>query len=162
VSLTYYFCFLTDGAISVGSLGWFCLAGCGALVQLFPMAELEPKASIRWQPVSGISLGVTAVLALGVGYATRLHPYLAWLAGATLVGFGLFGADKLLARFNRRRVPEKALLLMILLGGFVGGWLGLFVFRHKLRSWLFWLGLTVGSVLHGTIVWFIWQHTGFR
>jgi uncharacterized membrane protein YsdA (DUF1294 family) len=128
----------------------------------FRVAELEPNRFVRWQPVAGISLGMAGVLALGLGYATRLHPYLAWLAGATLVGFGLFGADKLLARFNRRRLPERALLLMILLGGFVGGWLGLFVFRHKLRSWLFWLVLSVASGLHGTALWFIWQHTGFR
>lgn len=151
-----------DHARARSSRGYFASRPGVRRGESFRMAELEPNRFVRWQPISGISLGVAVVLALGLGFATRLHPYLAWLAGATLVAFGLFGADKLLARFNRRRVPEKSLLLMILLGGFVGGWLGLFVFRHKLRSWLFWLALTVASVLHGTALWFIWQHTGFR
>ena len=45
----------------------------------------------------------------------------------------LMGADKHYAKSGRRRVPEKRLFLLALLGGAPGGLLGMYAFRHKTR-----------------------------
>ena len=41
--------------------------------------------------------------------------------------------DKLYAKSDHRRVPEKRLFLLALLGGAAGGLLGMYAFRHKTR-----------------------------
>jgi uncharacterized membrane protein YsdA (DUF1294 family) len=66
--------------------------------------------------------------------------------------FVLYGIDKgqarLLQEKARNRVPENLLHLMALLGGFIGGWAGMLVFRHKIRKPIFWVVLTISTVLH--------------
>ena len=64
----------------------------------------------------------------------------AYLALINLVLFVVMGADKLRAKRHRRRVPEKTLLALAVLGGGVGGMLGMLVFRHKTRHAKFYLG----------------------
>lgn len=63
-----------------------------------------------------------------------------WLGLAGLVLFTLMGADKSCARKGLRRVPERRLFLLAFLGGAAGGWLGMYVFRHKTRHLRFVLG----------------------
>lgn len=73
--------------------------------------------------------------------------------------FAIFGYDKWIAGGRVRRVPEKVLLLLCLLGGSVGGLVGMYTFRHKTRkvSFQFWLvGILVlqaGLILGGLTVW---------
>lgn len=52
-------------------------------------------------------------------------------AGLNLVSFAVYGYDKRQAKLGERRVPEKKLWLLILVGGFAGAWAGMSVFRHK-------------------------------
>lgn len=56
-----------------------------------------------------------------------------WLPALSLVLFCLMGLDKSWARRGLRRVPERQLILLALLGGAPGGWLGMLSFRHKTR-----------------------------
>ena len=60
----------------------------------------------------------------------------AWLAVINLAAFLIFGLDKWKARRKAknasvRRVPEKTLFLLAVLGGSVGALLGMRVFHHK-------------------------------
>ena len=60
----------------------------------------------------------------------------AWLAVVNLVTFLAFGLDKWKARRkvqheSVRRVPEKTLFLLAVLGGSMGALLGMRVFHHK-------------------------------
>ena len=55
----------------------------------------------------------------------------------------LMHADKEKARHKRRRIPEKILLGCALLGGSLGGYWGMRLFRHKTRHLQFSLGLPV-------------------
>ena len=44
-----------------------------------------------------------------------------WLIAVNFVTFALYGIDKSRAKRRRRRIPEKTLLLLPLLGGSWGG-----------------------------------------
>ena len=54
-----------------------------------------------------------------------------YLVMVNLVAFITYGIDKLKARRNRWRIPESILLLLAVIGGSVGAWLGLKVWHHK-------------------------------
>jgi uncharacterized membrane protein YsdA (DUF1294 family) len=56
-----------------------------------------------------------------------------WVA-LNVATFAIYGWDKRQARLGGRRVPEKRLWGLLALGGVVGGWLGMFGFRHKTRK----------------------------
>ena len=59
---------------------------------------------------------------------------LVFLGFMNLFTFLLFGIDKWFAIKGLYRVSERNLFLSSLLGGSIGGVLGMFVFRHKLRK----------------------------
>lgn len=73
---------------------------------------------------------------------------LVYAAAMSIVLLGMMGADKRRARLGRRRVSEQRLLLLALLGGAAGGWVGMRLFRHKTKHKLFALGLPAMTVLH--------------
>ena len=79
---------------------------------------------------------------------TLLLIYGVYLAVMTIVTFFAYGIDKLKAKANAWRVPEKVLLLMSFLGGAVGGVLGMKVFRHKTKHWYFTAVNILGIIVH--------------
>ncbi len=70
-----------------------------------------------------------------------------YLAAMSLVTFILFGADKHKAKAHKWRIPEKTLLGISLLGGFVGGFIGMEFFRHKTKHWYFYAVMLVSLIL---------------
>lgn len=69
-----------------------------------------------------------------------------WLVFINLVTFLVFGLDKLKAkrkasRPSTRRVPEKTLFLLALLGGSAGALLGMRAWRHKTLHRSFRIGI---------------------
>ena len=73
---------------------------------------------------------------------TPLHwALVGYLALVNLIAFVVYGADKRRAKKERRRVPEKTLFLLALIGGSVGAWAGMYTFRHKTRHWYFVWGI---------------------
>lgn len=69
------------------------------------------------------------------------------VCGVSLVLLFTMGADKRLAKTGGRRVPEKRLFLLALLGGAPGGLLGMYAFHHKTRHWYFVAGFWTLSVI---------------
>lgn len=57
--------------------------------------------------------------------------FMMYLGGINVIAFLLFGADKSFALSGRRRVKDKTLLLLALLGGSVGAYIGKVHFYHK-------------------------------
>lgn len=66
--------------------------------------------------------------------------------------FALYGADKLKAKGNGRRIAERTLLLCAFLGGALGAAAGMWVFRHKTRKLKFTLGVSLAVIFNG-LVW---------
>lgn len=55
--------------------------------------------------------------------------------------FCLYGWDKFCAKTNRWRVPEIVLLSAAIVGGSIGAYFAMQLFRHKTRHWKFKLGI---------------------
>lgn len=70
---------------------------------------------------------------------TELTVY--YLLAINLVAFLTFGIDKLKAKADRWRIPEKTLLLLALAGGSLGAWFGMQVWRHKTQHAKFKYGI---------------------
>lgn len=63
-----------------------------------------------------------------------------------IMSFCFMAYDKLQAKLKKRRISERLLLILILLGG-IGGLFSMFTFRHKIRKWYFVLASLVGTAL---------------
>lgn len=60
-----------------------------------------------------------------------------------LLSFLLYGIDKWSARHDLRRIPEKVLLGIAAIGGSLGAFAGMRLFRHKTRKAKFYLGVPI-------------------
>lgn len=61
-----------------------------------------------------------------------LHSCLAYyLLGINAVTFIVYGIDKYKAKKTKWRIPEATLLLLAVLGGSIGAWMGMKVWHHK-------------------------------
>lgn len=61
-----------------------------------------------------------------------LHSYLAYyLLAINVVTFIVYGIDKYKAKKAKWRIPEATLLLLAVLGGSIGAWMGMKVWHHK-------------------------------
>lgn len=64
-----------------------------------------------------------------------------YLAAVNLAAFLTYGWDKMKAKRNEWRVPEKTLLALAVVGGSVGALAGMQFFHHKTRKWKFKVGV---------------------
>ena len=69
------------------------------------------------------------------------HIVIYYLLIINAVAFIVYGIDKLKARKGRWRIPEATLLLLALVGGSIGAWLGMKVWHHKTMHLKFKYGL---------------------
>ena len=60
-----------------------------------------------------------------------LHIVLIYLAVINMVTFFMYGIDKWKAKKSKWRIPEATLLMMAVVGGSIGAWLGIKVWHHK-------------------------------
>jgi uncharacterized membrane protein YsdA (DUF1294 family) len=81
---------------------------------------------------AGLSVALMVLLLVlfraGLRWPTLLA---AWLASVNLVAFGYYGFDKARAQRGGWRVPEVVLHGLALVGGSLGAYAGMEVFRHK-------------------------------
>ena len=79
-----------------------------------------------------------------------------YLLGINLLAFFLYGIDKYRAVKDRWRIPEMTLLGVAFVGGSIGAWAGMQVFRHKTKHWQFKLLIPLFILLHlGVLIFFL-------
>lgn len=66
-----------------------------------------------------------------------------YLIFINIFAFLIYGADKYKARHNQWRIPEKVLLLIAVIGGSVGAYIGMKLYHHKTRKAKFAIGVPV-------------------
>lgn len=64
-----------------------------------------------------------------------------YLIVMNIAGLSVMGIDKRRAVRHMWRIPEKTIFLISLLGGSLGTWAGMYLFRHKTRHWYFVVGI---------------------
>ena len=75
------------------------------------------------------------------------------------VAFFVYGIDKLKARKGWWRIPESTLLLLAIIGGSVGAWLGMKVWHHKTMHKKFRYGLPLILLLQlSAVLYFLVRH----
>jgi len=110
------------------------------------------RALTRRAVIAALIAGVVVAAALVVAGAS---PLVAYVVGIGLITFLTYGYDKLRAVRHGRRVPETALLLLAVLGGAVGGWAGMLVWRHKTNHAIFWAAQVVGTLAIVAALWLL-------
>ena len=73
-----------------------------------------------------------------------------------VIAFLIYGLDKLKAKKEMWRIPERVLILLAVVGGSIGALLGMRVFHHKTKKWKFKIGVPVILGLQIALVVFIW------
>ncbi|MCC8081662.1 MAG: DUF1294 domain-containing protein [Lachnospiraceae bacterium] len=66
-----------------------------------------------------------------------------YLVVVNIAGFALMRADKRRAVRHKWRIRESRLFLCAAIGGSLGSWAGMYVFRHKTKHLRFVLGMPV-------------------
>lgn len=82
------------------------------------------------------------------------HIILIYLAIINVVAFFAYGIDKWKSQHNRWRILESVLLVLAAVGGSVGAWLGMQVWRHKTQHKKFQYG--VPAIFVAQVVLAVW------
>lgn len=72
---------------------------------------------------------------------TTVELILLYLLIINILTFAAYGLDKLKARYHRWRISEFTLLMLAILGGSMGAWAGMYLFRHKTQHKKFKYGI---------------------
>ena len=98
-----------------------------------PPVASQPSRSSLTQAVVGASVFLLGLAALVV---TSRAPWwlLPWYLVLSVVTFMLYGWDKVSARGGHWRTQESTLNGLALLGGWPGGWIAQYAWRHKSRK----------------------------
>jgi uncharacterized membrane protein YsdA (DUF1294 family) len=79
-----------------------------------------------------------------------------YLIAANVIAFAMFGIDKSAAKAGRRRISEKRLFVVSLLGGAPGAWAGMKVWRHKTLHNSFRFGIPLLVLFNAVWVYAVW------
>ncbi len=79
-----------------------------------------------------------------------------YVALINVCAFLIYGVDKWNAKYELRRIPEKTLLGIAMLGGSVGAYVGMKLFRHKTRKPKFYIGIPIIFAIQIGIVLYIY------
>ncbi len=79
----------------------------------------------------------------------------AYLIIINILSLLMFGYDKLKAKKNGWRIPESRFFILGLLGGAVGIYTGMRIFRHKTKHMLFIVGIPLLVVLNLVIIYYL-------
>ena len=75
--------------------------------------------------------------------------YVIYYVIMNMIAFVTYGIDKKRAVNRKWRIPEIVLLGMAALGGCVGAYISMQVYRHKTRHYIFTMGVPAMILIHG-------------
>ena len=75
-----------------------------------------------------------------------------YMIAINLIAFIFYGIDKRKAIKGSRRIPEKTLILLVVIGGAFGGFLGMKLFHHKTQKKKFYITVPIFVVLYLTVM----------
>lgn len=80
-------------------------------------------------------------------------------AAINLWALFLMGRDKRKAirGHNAERAPEGMMFFLATIGGSVGVYLGMLLFRHKTRKWYFQIGIPLLIIQNIAAMWVVWS-----
>ena len=81
------------------------------------------------------------------------------LLALNLLTFIIYGIDKFKAKKAKWRIPESTLLLLALIGGSIGAWLGIKVWRHKTLHKKFYIGIPMIMITQITLLAYLLFYT---
>ncbi|WP_026394461.1 DUF1294 domain-containing protein [Acetobacterium malicum] len=76
-----------------------------------------------------------------------MNYFISYLVAVNLITFIFFWNDKRRSKKEAWRIPEKTLIGLCLVGGSIGGFLGMRVFHHKTKHFLFAWGIPIILIL---------------
>ncbi len=79
---------------------------------------------------------------------------LQYLAVINVATFLTYGLDKWKAKRSKWRIREAALLMLAVLGGSIGAWLGMIVWHHKTQHKKFKVGIPAIIIVQAIIIWY--------
>lgn len=71
----------------------------------------------------------------------------AYIIIVNILAFCLYGVDKSAAIRQKKRIPNRVLLLMAAFGGSLGALTGMYTFRHKTKKWYYTITVPVLLVI---------------
>lgn len=91
---------------------------------------------------------------------TMMMTFLCYLLAINLATFFVYGIDKLKARKGRWRIPERTLLMLAVVGGSIGAWAGMMVWRHKTKHLKFQVGVPLILILQLALLAYVYLGKG--
>ena len=87
-----------------------------------------------------------------------MHQYsMYYLFAINIVSFFLYGIDKYKAKKNKWRISEATLLMIAVIGGSIGAWVGMRLWHHKTMHKKFKYGIPIIIILQISLV--VYLHT---
>ena len=80
-----------------------------------------------------------------------------YVAVVNVTAFLMYGIDKWNAKHGLRRIPEKILLGIAVTGGSIGAYVGMQLFRHKIRKPKFYIGVPVILAVQVVLLLYIYR-----
>ena len=82
-----------------------------------------------------------------------MHQYsMYYLFAINIVSFFLYGIDKYKAKKNKWRISEATLLMMAVIGGSIGAWVGMRLWHHKTMHKKFKYGIPLIIIMQIALV----------
>ena len=82
-----------------------------------------------------------------------MHQYsMYYLFAINIVSFFLYGIDKYKAKKNKWRISEATLLMIAVIGGSIGAWVGMRLWHHKTMHKKFMYGIPVIMIMQVCLV----------
>ncbi len=74
-----------------------------------------------------------------------------------IITLAVYGIDKWKAKHNKWRIPEATLLLLAAIGGSIGAWAGMYLFRHKTQHLKFKFGVPFIIILQLALIIYLYN-----